>query len=157
MFESTFRDHHFTKTSQHVEFFIFLPIIILPLSLLCRKKNAHVLLPPANEVCEGYVFTTVCLSTGGVGHAWFPWGSCMVTWGSCVVTWGHAWFPGGMHGCWGACMVTGGHAWLMGGMCGCLGACMVAGGMHDCQGACIVAGGMCGEEGGCVVKGGHAW
>ena len=24
------------------------------------------LLPPANEVCEGYVFTGVCLSTGGV-------------------------------------------------------------------------------------------
>ena len=29
------------------------------LSLLCP------LLPPANEVCEGYVFTCVCLSTGG--------------------------------------------------------------------------------------------
>ena len=31
-------------------------------------------LPPANEVCEGYVFTGVCLSTGGAkrgrGHAW---------------------------------------------------------------------------------------
>ena len=26
------------------------------------------LLPPANEVCEGYVFTGVCLSTGG--SAW---------------------------------------------------------------------------------------
>ena len=25
-----------------------------------------VFLPPANEVCEGYVFTCVCLSTGGV-------------------------------------------------------------------------------------------
>ena len=24
------------------------------------------LLPPVNEVCEGYVFTRVCLSTGGV-------------------------------------------------------------------------------------------
>ena len=24
------------------------------------------LLPSANEVCEGYVFTCVCLSTGGV-------------------------------------------------------------------------------------------
>ena len=24
------------------------------------------LLPPANEVCEGYVFTGVCLSTGGL-------------------------------------------------------------------------------------------
>ena len=31
-------------------------------------------LPPANEVCEGYVFTGVCLSTGGGvrgrGHVW---------------------------------------------------------------------------------------
>ena len=27
----------------------------------------HVLLPPANVVCEGYVFTGVCLSTGGRG------------------------------------------------------------------------------------------
>ena len=26
------------------------------------------LLPPANVVCEGYVFTGVCLSTGGVLH-----------------------------------------------------------------------------------------
>ena len=25
-------------------------------------------LPPANEVCEGYVFTDVCLSTGGSTH-----------------------------------------------------------------------------------------
>ena len=44
-----------------------------------------IFLPPANEVCEGYVFTGVCLSTGG--HAWQ---------GSCVA--------GGMHGRW-ACMV----------------------------------------------------
>ena len=37
------------------------------------------LLPPANFVCEGYVFTCVCLSTGGMhgkggmhgrGHVW---------------------------------------------------------------------------------------
>ena len=47
-------------------------------------------LPPANEVCEGYVFTGVCLFTGG---------------GACVVALGrrgawHAWLlPGGMHGC----------------------------------------------------------
>ena len=27
----------------------------------------HLLLPPANIVCKGYVFTGVCLSTGGVG------------------------------------------------------------------------------------------
>ena len=27
-------------------------------------------LPPANEVCEGYVFAGVCLSTEGWGRAW---------------------------------------------------------------------------------------
>ena len=27
--------------------------------------NSLLLLPPANVVCEGYVFTGVCLSTGG--------------------------------------------------------------------------------------------
>ena len=40
---------------------------------------------PANEVCEGYVFTGVCLSTGG--HAWqrggMHWGACVV--GACMV------------------------------------------------------------------------
>ena len=45
-------------------------------------------LPPANIVCEGYVFTGVCLSTGG--------------WG--VRSRGHAW-QAGMHE--GACMVRG--------------------------------------------------
>ena len=44
----------------------------------------YVILPPANEVCEGYVSTGVCLSTGrtcmaGSGHAWWWWGG------------GHAW------------------------------------------------------------------
>ena len=36
------------------------------------------ILPPANEVCEGYVFTGVCLPTGGMcgrGRAWQ--GACM--------------------------------------------------------------------------------
>ena len=37
-----------------------------------KKKNFKVVeqqfLPPANEVREGYVFTLVCLSTGG----WYP-------------------------------------------------------------------------------------
>ena len=35
---------------------------MLPLSLSSSKTP----LPPANEVCEGYAFTGVCLSTGGV-------------------------------------------------------------------------------------------
>ena len=33
---------------------------------LWRRSNViRKFLPPANEVCEGYVFTGVCLSTGG--------------------------------------------------------------------------------------------
>ena len=88
------------------------------------------LLPPANEVCEGYVFTPVCqafCSQGG-GRAW--WVGV------------HAWGVGGMHGRsgvhgrgWGACMVLrhvwqggGGHAWQCGvGMRGRGGACMAGG------------------------------
>ena len=74
------------------------------------------LLPPANEVCKGYVFTHVCLSTGG--H---------VCQGVCMAG-GHVWqgacMAGGVHGK-GACMARG-RAW-QGGMHrrGC-----VAGGMH---------------------------
>ena len=105
------------------------------------------LLPPANVVCEGYVFTHVCHSVHG--------GVCMVAprGGQC------AWLlQGGMHGCSG------------GGMCGCSGGvCVVAlgwGGMHGCSrghvwllwvacmvalGACMVSlGGVCGFSGGGV-------
>ena len=45
-------------------------------SLLFRQMPWF--LPPANEVCEGYVFTGVCLSTRGGGRAWL--------------------LPGGLHG-----------------------------------------------------------
>ena len=31
--------------------------------------NGPIFLPPANEVCEGYVFTRVCVHTGG-GSTW---------------------------------------------------------------------------------------
>ena len=59
-------------------------------------------LPPANEVCEGDVFTGVCRSTPGGG-------ACMVLFG------GRVWFySGGVHGfIWGACMVLfgGGGGW----------------------------------------------
>ena len=101
-------------------------------------------LPPANKVCEGYVFTGVCLSTWG-GLSAGSWGECMVA-------------PRGVHGCCqGGCMVAGGgHA------------CLLVGGMHVCsggaghvwllQGACMVApGGMRGCSGGvCVVAAGGA-
>ena len=83
----------------------------------CKKNLKIVLkfilqfLPPANEVCEGYVFTGVCPREG----------ACMAGGGMC---------GRGMHGR-GACMAGGmhggGHAWQEG-MCG-RGACM-AGGMH---------------------------
>ena len=50
-------------------------------------------LPPANEVCEGYVFTGVCLSTGGGGmHGDGGGVVCVVAGGvACVVV-------GGVHG-----------------------------------------------------------
>ena len=54
-------------------------------------------LPSTIEVCEGYVFTGVCLSTGR----------------ACVAGWGHA-LQEGVHGR-GAC-VAGGYAW-QGGEC----------------------------------------
>ena len=41
-----------------------LPLLKLE-SLTRSRLVVRVLLPPANEVCEGYVFTGVCLSTGG--------------------------------------------------------------------------------------------
>ena len=62
----------------------------------------HIFLPPANEVCEGYVFTGVCLSTwGGVcGCSRGQGGMCGCSGGACMVT------PGG------ACVVTPGGAYM---------------------------------------------
>ena len=96
-----------------------------------RKQRRTDLLPPANKVCEGYVFTGVCLSTGGTCMAGegglHGWGVYMA--GGDVHGWG-----GGMHG-WGDVWLGRGYAWLgrgyawMGGMCG-WGACMTGGGGH---------------------------
>ena len=62
-----------------------------------RGRRQKTFLTPANEVCEGYVFTGVCLSARG-GHAWLLPGE-----GGCMVA------PrGGMRGCSG-----GGHVWLL--------------------------------------------
>ena len=119
-------------------------------------------LPPANEVCEGYVFTGVCHSVHG-GCAWLLWGG-----GHAWLLGGHAWLlPGGMHGCsqggmcgcswggvhgcsWGhAWLLPGGHVWLLlGGVCGCSG-----GHAWLLRGPCVVA------HGGHVwlLQGGHAW
>ena len=71
-------------------------------SLFVDSLSYDIFLPPANKVCEGYVFTGVCLSTGG-GHAWQ--GACIS--GTCVAG-GHGLgvCTAGMHTCKG-----GGHAW----------------------------------------------
>ena len=107
-----------------------------------RPPSKEPFLPPANEVCEGYVFTGVCpqggLWWGGCGR-----GACMA--GRCV-------WQGGMHGrghAWQGGMNGWAHAW-QGGMRG-RGACMaggVHGGGHIWQGG-MHAGGMHGR--------GHAW
>ena len=79
----------------------------------CFKVLFLKYLPYANEDCEGYVFTGVCLSTGGGvrggrGHVWWQ-GACVVAEvASMVAGGGHAWWQG-------ACMVAGGHAWWQGG------------------------------------------
>ena len=153
-----------------------------PTLVAARNGGGWVLLPPANEVCEGYVFTGVCLSTGGgvcgcsgcMGACVVAGGACVVAPGGCVwLLWGgHAWLLrgacmvalGGLRGCsGGACVVAlGGHVWLLpswvnfSGMCGCSGgACVVApGGMRGCS-----RGGVRGCSGGvCMVApGGRAW
>ena len=90
------------------------------------------LLPPANEVCEGYVFTGVCHSVHRGGMHGCPGGMHGCSWGgACVVSFGGACMValGGMHGfIWGACVVLFGRA------------CVVLFG-----GACV------------VLFGGHAW
>ena len=105
--------------------------------------GASLLLPPANEVSEGYVFTPVSHSVHKGG------GVCVVAWGACVVA-GRVCVVGG------ACMAVGGCgwgcAWLLGGMCGW--------GVHGCRvgaAVCMVAGGHAWLGGACVVAGGHVW
>ena len=106
------------------------------------------LLPPANVVCEGYIFTGICDSVnrgGGMcgfirgGMRGFIRGACMVLFGGCA--WFHSggmrgFIQGGMHGfIWGVCMVLfglvcmvlfRGHAWFYLGR----GVCMVLFGGH---------------------------
>ena len=57
-----------------------------------RKEKKNSLLPHANEVCEGHIFTDVCLSTGdGLGlclEGSLPWNLCLgvsVQW--CLCPW----------------------------------------------------------------------
>ena len=129
-------------------------------TLLIRSKSRN-FLPPANEVCEGYVLTPVCHSVHS-GHVWQR-GVCGR--GPCTA--------GDVHGR-GVCVAVGmhdrghvwqvGHAW-QGGVCGrghvwwwghaWQGVCMVGGicgrGMHG-RGVCV-GGGTC-MAGACR---GHAW
>ena len=98
--------------------------------------NAY-LLPPTNEVCEGYVFTGVCHSVhrGGGMRGCSRGGSVRGCSGEGMVApRGHAWLLwGGVCGCSG-----GQHAWLLpGGVCMVAprGVCMVVpgGGVHGCS------------------------
>ena len=126
-------------------------------------------LPPANKVCEGYVFTGVCLSTLGGGHVWFYLGACMVLLGAMHgFIRGCAWFYSGV--CVvlfrGACVVlfrghvsfySGGMDGFIQGMHGFIrGACVVL-----FRGACMVLlGGMRGFIQGGIhgfIRRGHAW
>ena len=99
----------------------------LRLRSFCIIDNLLVFLPPANVVCEGYIFTGVCdsVNRGGGwrvwfylgGHAWFylRGGVHGFIWGGMrAFIWGGVWFYSG-----GACVVSfRGHAWFYsGGMC----------------------------------------
>ena len=101
--------------------------------------------PPANEVCEDYVFIPVCQSFCSQGGGVYGTGG-MCGGGACVA--GphmppamHTPLGGGMCGGRGAC-VAGGHAWQGG---------WQEGGIDDGW----VCGGMCG--GGHAWQGGHVW
>ena len=97
-----------------------------------NKATDSTLLPPANVVCEGYIFTGICDSVIRGGMRGFIRGGCVVLFGGVrFYSGGCAWFYlGGVHGfIWG-------HAWFYPG-----GACMVLFG----GGACV------------VLSGGHAW
>ena len=79
------------------ETLLFAVYMALGLELTSRLSA---LLPPANEVCEGYVFTGVCHSVyrvGGMrGCSWG--GVCGCSRGACVVApGGHAWLLQGGH------------------------------------------------------------
>ena len=106
------------------------------------EGGVNLLLPPANVVCEGYIFTGVCdsVNRGGMhgcsggGYVVAPRGSVcgcsggghasLLQGGVCGCLGGHVWFllggcvwflPGGMHGFyWGrAWFLLGGHAWFL--------------------------------------------
>ena len=52
------------ETSGHKARFIVPIILPFIMTIFWNVRTLRELLPPANVVCEGYVFTGVCLSTG---------------------------------------------------------------------------------------------
>ena len=112
--------------------------IQLVLLTSCFSHGLLTFLPPANVVCEGYVFTPVCDSVKG--------GSVRGCSEGCMVARG-----GGVHGCsGGACMVAPGGAYVVArGVCGC----SWGGGMHGCsEGHAWLLWGVW-----VVAPGGHVW
>ena len=72
------------------------------------------LLPPANEVCEDYVFSPVCqLFCSQGGGSMHGCRGCVWLWVACVIVRG-VWLWGGVHGCGGMHGCGGGHVWLWG-------------------------------------------
>ena len=101
-------------------------------------KCVSIFLLPANKVCEGYVFTGVCLSTMGGRCTWFFEGACIVFWGA----------EGGMHGFfWGVHVFLGGVHVFLGGVHGFFGGHVGCywGGMHGFF------------RGHAWLRGGHVW
>ena len=81
------------------------------------------LLPPANVVCEGYVFTPVCDSINSGegscvagGHVWLGYGACVAGRGACMEK-GDICDKGGACVAKGGCMVKGAMR-AKGGVCG---------------------------------------
>ena len=120
--------------------FCIFDICVQTCFLGCKYESKCLLLPPANVVCEGYIFTGVCDSVNRGGMRGFIRGGMRgFIWGGM-----HGFIWGGMHGfIWG-------HAWFyLGGMRG-----FIRGGMRG-----FIRGGMCGFIRGHAwfYLGGHAW
>ena len=60
--------------------------------------------------CEGYIFTGVCLSTGGSAPVGGAWSQGVCSWGGCLL-------PEGGPGPGGCLLLGGGGAWSGGGVC----------------------------------------
>ena len=70
------------------------PGVGIPLFITARKRSLG----------QGNIFTPVCHSVHGGGHAWLWEGACMVARGHVWLLGGHAWLLGGHEWLWGACI-----------------------------------------------------